>query len=287
MLMLKMARARLVLAATLCGAVSILPAAAYKWPGDSADHAAVLGAVVIAQTCRGSLSRQERVEIRSYLAAKRREHERQQADRKARTANPIQQNQLDGLAQALTAVLLTPDEVQKAIVYYSRMARELEAGKDAAGTYPPVSWAAMQRGVAGAFSSKLRRANSCDAGTLEFARDMARRVRTAVSAEAWLALSGRALGKHSRFGDLIVGRVVGRKCPGVLSAAEAKELHVYIDRALAEFARTARRADAVAERAFLAKAEAKYEGGFAGCDGFPPIQARNALEQARGAPAPR
>ena len=67
--------------------------------------------------------------------------------------------------------------------------------------------------------------------------------------------------------------------PGVLSAEEAGELQTYIERTLAEFARTARRADAVAERAFLAKAEARYERGFAGCDGFPPIQARKALEQ--------
>ena len=144
----------------------------------------------------------------------------------------------------------------------------------------------MQRGVAGAFNRTFRRARSCDADTLEFARDMAKRVRTAVSAEAWLALFGRALGKHGRFGDVIVGRVIGRRCAGVLSAAEAGELQTYIERTLADFAKTARRADAVAERAFLAKAEARYERGFAGCDGYPPIQARKALEQVRGVPIP-
>ena len=277
--------ARFVVAALLCGAVGwASPAKAYTWPGESANHTAVLAAMVIGQSCRGSLSRQERVEIRSYLAAKRREHERQQADPKSRTANPIQQEELDGLAQAL-AVLLTPDEVQKVVAYYARIAAEQQAAKDKTGAYPPIAWATMQRGVAGAFNRTFRRARSCDAGTLEFARDMAKRVRTARSAEAWLALFGRALGKHSRFGDLIVARVIGRKCPGVLSAAEADELQSYIERTLADFARTARRADAAAERAFLAKAEARYERGFAGCDGYPPIQARKALEQARGVKA--
>ena len=94
--------ARFAVTAMLCGAAALAsPAEAYKWPGDSANHTAVLAAMVIGQSCRGSLSRQERVEIRSYLAAKRREHERQQADPKSREANPIQQDQLDGLAQAL------------------------------------------------------------------------------------------------------------------------------------------------------------------------------------------
>jgi len=93
-----------------------------------------------------------------------------------------------------------------------------------------------------------------------------------------------AIGEEEQL-DEVVGRVIGRKCPGVLSAAEAGELQSHIDRTLAEFARTARRAEAAAERTFLAKAEAKYERGFAGCDGFPPIQARKALEQARGTPA--
>jgi hypothetical protein len=274
--------ARFVVAAMLCGTVAATsPASAYKWPGDGANHTAVLAAMVIGQSCRGSLSRQERVEIRTYLTAKRREHEKQQADPKSRDANPIQQDQLDGLAQAL-AVLLPPDEVQKVIAYYSGLAAEQQAAKDKTGAYPPISWATMQRGVAGAFNRIFRRARSCDADKLEFARDMAKRMRTAMSAEAWLALSGRALGKHGRFGDLIVGRVIGRKCPGVLSAAEAGELQAYIDRALGEFAKTARRADAVAERAFLAKAEARYESGFTGCDGYPPIQARKALEQVRG-----
>jgi hypothetical protein len=277
--------ARCVVAALLCGAVGLAsPAEAYTWPGEGANHTAVLAAMVIGQSCRGSLSRQERVEIRSYLAAKRREHERQQADPKSREANPIRQDQLDGLAQAL-AVLLAPDEAQKAVAYYVRLAAELQAAKDKTGIYPPISWATMQRGVAGAFNRTFRRARSCDAGTLEFARDMAKRVRTAVAAEAWLALSGRALGKHARFGDVIVGRVIGRKCPGVLSAAEAGELQAYIDRTLAEFARTAKRADAVAEKAFVAKAEARYERGFGACDGYSPIQARKALEQVRGAAA--
>jgi len=283
--MLKSGWARCVLTAVLCAVAGFAsPAMAYTWPGEGANHTAVLAAMVIGQSCRGSLSRQERVEIRSYLSAKRREHEKQQADPKSREANPIQQDQLDGLAQAL-AVLLTPDEVQKVTAYYGRIAAEQQAAKDKTGTYPPIAWVTMQRGVAGAFNRTFRRARSCDAATLEFARDMAKRVRTAVSAEAWLALSGRALGKQSRFGDLIVGRVIGRKCPGVLSAAEAGELQSHIDRTLVEFARTARRAEAAAERTFLAKAEAKYERGFAGCDGFPPIQARKALEQARGTPA--
>jgi hypothetical protein len=276
--------ARFVVGALLCGVVgSTSPAEAYTWPGEGANHTAVLAAMVIGQSCRGSLSRQERVEIRSYLTAKRREHERQQADAKSREA-PIQQDQLDGFAQGL-AVLLPQDEVQKVIAYYSGVGAEAQATKDKSGTYPAISWATMQRGVAGAFNKRFRRAKSCDADTLEFARDMAKRVRTAVSAKAWLALSGRALGQHSRFGDLIVARVIGRKCPGVLSTAEAGELQSFIDRALAEFAKTARRADAVAERAFLAKSEARYERGLAGCDGYPPIQARKALEQVRGAAA--
>ena len=283
--MLKSGWARCVLTAVLCAVAGFAsPAMAYTWPGEGANHTAVLAAMVIGQSCRGSLSRQGRVEIRSYLSVKRREHEKQQADPKSREANPIQQDQLDGLAQAL-AVLLTPDEVQKVTAYYGRIAAEQQAAKDKTGTYPPIAWVTMQRGVAGAFNRTFRRARSCDAATLEFARDMAKRVRTAVSAEAWLALSGRALGKQSRFGDLIVGRVIGRKCPGVLSAAEAGELQSHIDRTLVEFARTARRAEAAAERTFLAKAEAKYERGFAGCVGFPPIQARKALEQARGTPA--
>src|SRR4029078_3051334 len=125
----------------------------------------------------------------------RREHEKHQADPKAREANPIQQDQLDGLAQAL-AVMLMPDEVQKATAYYARLAAEQQAAKDKTGTYPPISWVTMQRGVAGAFNRTLRRGRKCAAGTREFARDMAKRVRTAVSAEAWLALTGRALGKH-------------------------------------------------------------------------------------------
>jgi hypothetical protein len=270
-----------VVAASLCSSVALAsPAEAYTWPGESANHTAVLAAMVIGQSCRGSLSRQERVEIRTYLTAKRREHDKQQADAKSREVNPFQQDQLDGLAQALS-VMLTPDEVQKTVAYYGRLAAEQQAAKDKTGTYPAISWATMQRGVAGAFNRKFRRARSCDAGTLEFARDMAKRVRTAVAAEAWLALLGRPLGKHGRFGDAIVGRVIGRKCPGVLSAEEAGELQTYIERTLAEFARTAKRADGVAERAFLAKAEARYERGFAGCDGFPPIQARKALEQIR------
>ena len=228
-----------VVAASLCSTVALAsPAEAYTWPGESANHTAVLAAMVIGQSCRGSLSRQERVEIRSYLTAKRREHEKQQADPKSREANPIQQDQLDGLAQAL-GVMLAPDEVQKAIAYYGRLAAEQQAAKDKTGAYPPISWTTMQRGVAGAFNRKFGRARSCDAGTLEFARDMAKRVRTAVAAEAWLALSGRPLGKHGRFGDAIVGRVIGRKCAGVLSAEEAGELQSYIERTLADFARTA------------------------------------------------
>jgi hypothetical protein len=281
MLTLKKARARFVLAAALCCLVAAAsPAAAYKWPGDSANHTAVLAAMVIGQSCRGTLSRQERVEIRTYLSAKRREHERQQADPKAREANQIQQDQLDGLAQTL-AVLLAPEDVQKAVTYYAQLAAEQQAAKDKTGAYPPISWATMQRGVAGAFNRTFRRTKRCDAGTLEFARDMARRVRSARSAEAWLALFGRPLGKHGRFGDLIVARVIGRKCPGVLSAAETGEVQSYIERTLADFARTARRADVASERAFLTKAEARYERGFAGCDGFPPTQARKALEQIR------
>jgi hypothetical protein len=278
--------ARFVVAAMLCGTVaSASPAAAHKWPGDGAHHMAVLAAMVIGQSCRGSLSRQERVEMRTYLTAKRREHEKQQADPKSREANQIQQDQLDGLAQAL-AVLIAPDQVQKVTAYYSRVATEQQAAKDKSGTYPPLSWATVQRGVAGAFNRALRRTGSCDADNLEFARDMAKRVRTAMSAEAWLALSGRPLGKHGRFGDVIVARVIGRKCPDVLSAAETAELQAYIDRTFAELARTAKRADA-AERAFLAKAEARYERGFAGCEGYPAIQARKALEQARGGAAPQ
>jgi hypothetical protein len=283
MLVLNKARAHFVLAAALwCVVAAASPVAAYKWPGDGANHTAVLAAMVIGQSCRGTLSRQERVEIRTYLTAKRREHERQQADPKAREANQIQQDQLDGLAQAL-AVLLPPDDVQKTVAYYSRLAAEQQAAKDKTGTYPPLAWATMQRGVAGAFNRTFRRSKRCDAGTLEFARDMAKRVRTARSAAAWLALFGRPLGRHGRFGDLIVGRVIGRKCAGALSAEEAGELQAYIERTLAEFARGAKRADAAAERAFLSKAEAKYERGFAGCDGYAPIQARQAIEQVRAA----
>ena len=91
-----------VVAASLCSSVALAsPAEAYTWPGESANHTAVLAAMVIGQSCRGSLSRQERVEIRTYLTAKRREHEKQQADAKSREVNPFQQDQLDGLAQAL------------------------------------------------------------------------------------------------------------------------------------------------------------------------------------------
>ena len=161
--------ARFVVAAIQCGSViTTSPAAAYKWPGEGADHTAVLAAMVIGQSCRGSLSRQERVEIRSYLSTKRHEHEKQQADPKSREANPIQQDQLDGLAQAL-AVLLMPDEVQKVTAYYARLAAEQQAAKDKTGTYPPISWVTMQRGVAGAFNRTFGRARNCDAATM-FAR---------------------------------------------------------------------------------------------------------------------
>jgi hypothetical protein len=58
---------RLGLMAALCGA-SAAPAAAYKWPGDTAGLASAMSAKVIGQHCAGLLSANEIREIDAYLA---------------------------------------------------------------------------------------------------------------------------------------------------------------------------------------------------------------------------
>ena len=63
---------RIGLIAALCGA-TVAPAAAYKWPGDTAGLASAISAKVIGQRCAGLLSASDIREIDAYLAKAARE----------------------------------------------------------------------------------------------------------------------------------------------------------------------------------------------------------------------
>jgi outer membrane lipase/esterase len=93
-----------------------------------------------------------------------------------------------------------------------------------------------------------------------------------------LGLVGKDLGSNRRFGDVIVAKVIGQKCPGILSAPEIAELQTFIDRLIADFTKSAKPADAAAKTAWLADAEAKLARGFHGPDACTGILANSGEE---------